>query len=272
VILPQAVLIFDVFMAMISFFISVYIVVGNEFFEYTPSYILKNMAVFMLISVSVFIWMQTHRTLWRYFSIEDCIPLSLAVLLSTVVYIPLMILLSQQESLPKSVPFINFLVYLTVLCLSRYIYRNAYEQHATQKKRLLAEQLVPVILAGSGHSTELFIREVMHSPALSFNPIGILSPNIREKGRRIHTVPILGTGEPIDALIKAMRGLQKRPLQIVITEADLPQEFLETVTAVSQKCGLPMMQMLPQFSMTMPEQHVDPAFVQTSIAAESAPL
>ncbi len=248
IILPQAVLLFDIFLAFLSLFIAIYLRVGDEFLDYTPGYILKNMIVFMLTSLSVFIWMQTHRALWRYFSLEDCVPLTLSVILSSVLYFPLMILLAQQESLPRSVPFLNALVYIVLLCLPRFIYRSVYERHIVQKKRLLAEQAVPVLLVGNGDAIELFIREVMHSPALSYQPVGILSPNTKEKGRRIHTVPILGLPDNWETFVRELRSLAKRPVQIIITDMDLPHEFLAAVSNVSQRCSLPMMQMLPQFT------------------------
>lgn len=262
IILPQAVLLFDVFLAFLSLFIAIYLRVGDEFLDYTPGYILKNMIVFMLTSLSVFIWMQTHRTLWRYFSLEDCVPLTLSVILSSVLFFPLMILLAQQESLPRSVPFLNALVYIVLLCLPRFIYRSVYERHIIQKRRLLAEQAVPVLLVGNGDAIELFIREVMHSPALSYQPVGILSPNAKEKGRRIHTVPILALPGNWEIFVRELRTLAKRPVQIIITDTDLPHEFLTQVANVSQKCSLPMMQMLPQFTIVGQPQNTSHAITK----------
>lgn len=269
IILPQAVLLFDVFLAFLSLFIAIYLRVGDEFLDYTPGYILKNMIVFMFTSLSVFIWMQTHRTLWRYFSLEDCVPLTLSVILSTVLYFPLMVLLAQQESLPRSVPFLNALVYIVLLCLPRFIYRSVYERHSIQKKRFLAEQAVPVLLVGNGDAIELFIREVMHSPALSYQPVGVLSPNTKEKGRRIHTVPILSLPDDWEDFVRELRALAKRPVQIIITDMDLPHEFLTEVAAISQKCSLPMMQMLPQFTIVDQTQNT-PQSVANNFLAKRA--
>jgi FlaA1/EpsC-like NDP-sugar epimerase len=248
IILPQAVLVFDVFLAFLSLLIAIYLRVGDEYLQYTSGFILKNMIVFVLTSLSVFIWMQTHRALWRYFSIEDCVPLTLSVILSSVLYFPLMVLLAQQEALPRSIPFVNALVYIVLLCLPRFIYRTVYDRSTIQKKRLLSEQTVPVLLVGNSDATELFIREVMHSPALSYQPVGIISPNTKEKGRRIHTVPILCLSANVETFVKELRSLSKRPVQIIVTDMDLSQDFLALISIVSQRCSLPMMQMLPQFT------------------------
>ena len=192
--------------------------------------------------------MQIHHTLWRYFSLEDCIPLALASVLTTILYVPMMILLSQQEDLPKAVPIENCLVHFTFLCLARYSYRTFNDRKAHQKKHHLSQQNIPVILVGSGYATELFIREIMHSNALSFNPLGIISPDVMEKGYRIHTVPILGAISPLPDIIGVIRSLSKRPQHIIITEQDLPLPFLQDVMELSTKLGVPMMQMITQFS------------------------
>ena len=89
--MPQAVLVFDTLMAFLSLFIALYLRVGDEFLDYSPQFILKNMLVFALVSASLFYWMQTYRTLWRYIAFEDMIPLSLAAILASILYFPLMI-------------------------------------------------------------------------------------------------------------------------------------------------------------------------------------
>lgn len=246
---PHSILIFDGCLAVISFLISIFLVIGSEFFNYSQAYIFKLIFVFVLTSLSVFLWMQTHKTFWRYFSLEDCIPLALAVFLSTLLYIPMLLMLSHQEALPKSVPFIQFLIYVSLLCLSRYSFKMITDYRAKQQRRLLKDQAVPVLLVGSGFATDFFIREVMHSPALSFNPIGIISPDISEKNRRIHTVRILGTGEPTKEFIHEIRSLSQRPQQMIITEAELPNDFLLHIVELSQKLSLPIMQLVTQFSL-----------------------
>ncbi len=265
-IMPSSILAFDILLAGLAFFISIYISLGFDFFEYSHAFVFKNLTVFMLITASVFMWMQIHKTLWRYFSIEDCAPLALAVLLTTLLYLPLMILLSQQETLPKAVPFINFLVFLGFLCFPRYVYRLIYEYHTQQKEKILSEQAIAVLLVGTGHSTDVFIQEVLHSPALSFEPVGILSPNSKDKGRRIHSVPILGVSsdDDIQKFIHEIRNLSKRPQQIIITQSNLPQDFLHIVQLVAKHTLLPMMQMVPQFSIVSLSEPINDILQETT--------
>jgi len=248
-ILPSAVLTFDTLMAFLSLFIALYLRIGDEFLEYTPEFILKNMVVFALVSASIFFWMQTHRAIWRYVSLEDIIPLALATILTTILFYPLMLLMAQQESLPRSVPLINALVLIMLLGLPRFIYRSIHDQHLLQKRRANAEALIPVLLIGNGDSTELFIREVLHSPSLPYNPLALITFDEDEVGRHIHGVPILGTIDELDEIIESLNIEKHPPRQIIITESSILKTQKQLVSKAAIAHGLTVMHMLQHFSM-----------------------
>lgn len=248
-ILPSAVLAFDTLMAFLSLFVALYLRIGDEFLEYTPEFILKNMLVFSLVSASIFFWMQTHRAIWRYVSLEDMIPLALATVLTTIIFYPLMLLMAQQESLPRSVPIINALVLIMLLGLPRFIYRSIHDQHLLQQRHANAETLIPVLLIGNGDSTELFIREVLHSPSLPYNPLALITFEEDEVGRQIHGVPILGTIEELDEIITSLDEEKYPPRQIIITESNILKTQKQLVSKAAIAHGLTVMHMLQHFSM-----------------------
>ena len=248
-ILPSAVLAFDTLMAFLSLFVALYLRIGDEFLEYTPEFILKNMLVFSLVSASIFFWMQTHKAIWRYVSLEDMIPLALATILTTIIFYPLMLLMAQQESLPRSVPIINALVLIMLLGLPRFIYRSIHDQHLLQQRRANAETLIPVLLIGNGDSTELFIREVLHSPSLPYNPLALITLEEDEVGRQIHGVPILGTIDELDEIIASLDEEKHPPRQIIITESNILKTQKQLISKASIAHGLTVMHMLQHFSM-----------------------
>ena len=248
-ILPSAVLIFDILMAFLSLFIALYLRIGDEFLEYTPEFILKNMVVFALVSAAIFLWMQTHKAIWRYVSLEDMIPLTLAAVLVTVIFFPLMLLMAQQEALPRSVPIINALVLIALLGLPRFIYRSVHEQHLLQKRKENSETVIPVLLIGKGDSTELFIREVLHNPNLPYHPLALITLEKEGLGRHIHNVPILGDIKDLDDIIQSLTEEGKTPKQIIITEADLLKTQKQLVSKIAAARGLTLMHMLQHFSM-----------------------
>jgi FlaA1/EpsC-like NDP-sugar epimerase len=253
-ILPSAVLVFDTLMAFLSLFIALYLRIGDEFLEFTPEFILKNMVVFALVSCSISFWMQAHRAIWRYVSLEDMIPLALSTVFSTVIFFPLMLLMAQQEALPRSVPIINALVLIMLLGLPRFIYRTIHDQHLLQKRRASFETSVPVLLVGNGDSTELFIREVLHSPDLPYHPLGLITLEEEEVGRHIHGVPILGTIKDFDKIISTLNKEKQSPKQIIITEADILKAKKQQVSKMAAAHGLTLMHMLQHFSLDVVEE------------------
>lgn len=250
-VLPQTALAHDFLVAFLSLFISLYLRVGDEFLNYSPVFILKNMLVFSLVSVSVFCWMQTYKGIWRYVSIEDVLPLSLATVLSIVLYSPLMVFMAQQESLPRSIPAINALVLITLLILPRFTYRLIHDHHLLQRRRLNSSTSIPVLLVGNDDQTELFIRELFHSPELVYRPIGLITLNDDETGQYIHGVPILGAVYGLSKIIKGLESQNERPKQIIITEADIPSEVMLVLINEAATHGLTLMHMLQHFSLNV---------------------
>jgi len=255
-VLPQAALAHDFLVAFLSLFISLYLRVGDEFLNYSPIFILKNMLVFSLVSVSVFCWMQTHKGIWRYVSIEDVLPLSLAVVLSIVLYSPLMVFMAQQESLPRSIPAINALVLITLLIFPRFMYRLIHDHHLLQRRRLNSSTSIPVLLVGNDDQTELFIRELFHSPELAYRPVGLLTLNDDETGQYIHGVPILGAVYGLSKIIKDLESKNERPKQIIITEADIPSEVMLVLINEAATHGLTLMHMLQHFSLNAIKENI----------------
>jgi len=253
-VMPQAVLAFDTLMAFLSLFISLYLRVGDEFLDYSPQFILKNMLVFALTSASIFCWMQTHRTLWRYITFEDMVPLSLSAILSNVIYFPLMILIAQQESMPRSVIIINSLVFIMLLGVPRFLYRLVHERHFHQNKRKNAEASVPVLLIGCSAQAESFIREVLHSPNLPYDPIALITLDDEEIGRKIHGVPITGSLKELAFVLNDLKTANRLPKQLIITHNQLEADNRRLIAQTARLYGLTLMHLLHHFSLDVIEE------------------
>ncbi|MDP2194247.1 MAG: hypothetical protein Q8K36_06955, partial [Alphaproteobacteria bacterium] len=158
------VMIHDGLMAFISLFVAIYLKVGDEFLDYSPGYLFKNLLVFMLISLSIFSWAKTYKTLWRFIAVEDLWPLSLAVVIANLVYLPAMHLLSIDEVLSKSILILNVFVMIILLSVPRFFARFFHDQAIVKLKETNAVYTIPVLLVGDDDPTELFIREVTYTP------------------------------------------------------------------------------------------------------------
>lgn len=252
-----SILIFDSFVAFLSLFISIHLRIGMDFLDYSPAYIIKNMFVFGLVSSSIFLWLQTHQSFWRYTSVEDMVPIFLSVILSNLIFFPLMMLMNQEDFLPYSVLIINVFVLSVMLLTPRFLSRTLYNQRMNKLKKFdnLTEKeeaqvdMPPVLLIGNNASVELFLREVVINEDITFNfdPVGILSISEPDTGRTIKGVPILGEVRELARILKSLRDEGVYPRQIVITEKAIQDNVKSFLVKYVQDHGLLLMHVIHQY-------------------------
>ena len=242
------VLLFDVFLAFISLFISIHLRIGMDFLDYSPVYILKNMLVFCLVSASIFIWFQTYQAFWRYTTVEDIIPIFLSVILSNILFFPLMMLMNQGEFLPYSVLVINAFVLSIALFMPRIICKIIYAQKL-KRIRIVAKSItngkkqdnIPnVLLVGNIDSIEAFCNEVLHNDEIVFSikPVGILTLAQADIGRTIKGIPVLGELRDIKKVDNELTEGGVFLDQIVVTDkklGDYEKKFVARYTTSTHK-------------------------------------
>lgn len=255
---PYFVLAFDAFLAFLSLFISIHLRIGMDFLDYSPSYILKNMLVFSLVSTSIFIWLQTYQAFWRYTTIEDMIPVFLSVILANLLFFPLMMLMNQGDFLPYSVLIINVFVLSISLMFPRFLCRMVYNQKLSKIKKFDTivrqkeqEVCIPrVLLIGNIDSVEAFSREVISNDDVAFNldPIGILTLEPADIGRTIKGIPVLGELRDINQVVQTLskRGVQVE--QYVIAEKQLSESAKKFIVRYAQKSNVLLLHAIFQFS------------------------
>lgn len=244
------VMLHDGCMAFFSLFFSIYLKVGDEFLDYSHIFLLKNLIVFTFISLAIFSWGKIYKTLWRFISVEDLWPLSIAAIIANLLFIPAMYFLSIDESLAKSIPVVNIFVMISLLILPRFFARLIHDQSVLKQKRLQTSFAIPVLLVGDEDPTELFIREVTYTPNLPYNPVGIITTTEHfEDGRAIHDVPILGNIKDIEHILHAFEDESKRPRQIILTDHSIKKSQLQTLFANTAMENVIILQMIQHFSL-----------------------
>jgi O-antigen biosynthesis protein WbqV len=255
---PQsyAILIFDSFVAFLSIFISIHLRIGMDFLDYAPAYILKNMLVFGLVSSSVFTWMQIHQSFWQYTTIEDLCPISLAVILADILFLPLMLLMNREDFLPYSVLIINTFVLTLMLIIPRLLSKVLHNQRLKKTRKMQvrcagqnAQAENPmVLLVGSKESAEVFLSEIVSNDDITFNfdPVGILTFDPLDVGRVIRGVSIVGELRDIHTVLRTVKADGIVPRQIVITDKSIPENAKKFLVKYVKDHGLLLIHVIHQ--------------------------
>ena len=228
----------DVFMAAVSFGLSMGLRVGFDFAPTQAAVLLPGTVVFTAISALVFLSLRLYRGIWRYASMNDLLQLARAVSIIIIVFSLLMFLLVRLEGIPRSLPFINWFVLLALLGGPRFIYRLYKDRSLDWKQGQQAGNLIPVLLLGAGDEAEIFIRASRANSGSNYYPVGILSETNGRVGREMHGVRVLGT---IDNLKEAIRGLNAKgihPQRLVLTKDTIKGAEVSELLKDAEALGL----------------------------------
>ena len=96
---------------------------------------------------------------------------------------------------------LNTLLILSLTCTSRMLYRGIRKalMYMTIDKY---ENSKKVLIIGAGSAGRLIIKELYEKPQLQKKPIGIIDDNKNKIGKKIYNIPIIGTCEDIENIVK----------------------------------------------------------------------
>lgn len=207
----------DVVMAALSFVAALYLRLGEGMADYPPDSILLWTALFTAVCAAVFASMGLYRGIWRYASLDDILGIVKAVTLASLIFLPVMFLLTRLQDLPRSLLVINWFVLLALLGGPRILYRIFKDRSVEAVLVRDGHRRVPVLMVGAGDGTELFIRATRHRPSAGYRVVGIVDDKGTRIGRRIHGVPVMGGLDALSEVTQRLARTGMQPQRLVVT-------------------------------------------------------
>ena len=226
----------DLIALSISFILALWLRLEND-----SLILLKELWLYLLcfLGLNVFFFNRfgLYHGIWRYASFQEILSIFKGLLASSLLIIAGLFLTIRLESIPRSFPILLFIVSFLGISGPRVLYRllkdNLINLKQTEKKNK-----VPVLVAGDGNTTELFIRSTNKQIASPFNVIGIIGKKNNSIGRTIHGIPIIMSLEKLKPLKKVIFRNNIQPQRIIITDHTLNQELIESLFVFSKQNGL----------------------------------
>ena len=227
-------------MATLSFPLSLYLRVGEGAFSLAADYLVPGTVAFATVAAIVFRRCRLYRGVWRYASMNDMLAIVKAVSLTVLLFLPLLFLLTRMEDVPRSLPFINWLVLVLLLGGPRFAYRLFKDRGLNLVLESTNHVRVPVLLIGAGDATELFIRQQHRDTNAPYRVVGVVDEKGTRIGREIHGVPVLGGIDEIESLVNgkmSQRGWT-RPQRLVLTKEKVDSTQVRELLVVAERMGL----------------------------------
>jgi len=192
-------------------------------------YLIRESLVWIiLIKMSVFFIFGLYRGVWRYIGISDFFTVFKVVSLGSVASILFLTFKFRFKDYSRAVFFIDWLILLFLILGSRFMFRILGEFLSRMQK-----EGKRVLIFGAGDMGEMVIREIKRNKALNFVPVGFIDDDPHKAGSKIHGVPVLGSRDKIEYLIK---NNEIREVIIAVSKIDMT-DFLE-IAQVCQDCGV----------------------------------
>lgn len=224
----------DICMAALSFFLALYLRLGDWMIVFHAPYTLIGVALFVLTAGITFSSMRLYRGMWHFASMEDLSAITRAVSLTVLVFAFIMFSFSRLDGFPRSALIINWLLLIFMLGAPRFAYRMIKDRgFKFAFKR--DDTTIPVILYGAGNNAELFVRDCLRSQRSLYHVTAIIDPDPEHKNRTLHGVRIYYSELPF--VLRKLARNHIKPQRLIIAD-DLHSDQLQTLMEQSDALGL----------------------------------
>ena len=247
----------DTFMAGASLMLALYLRLGDDTLGYTGELLPGYVALCAGICLAVFTHSRLYRGLWRYASTPDLVAITQSVTVALLVFYLLLFTVTRLGGIPRSVPFIQWLLLLAMLGGPRFLYRIMRDRQLGLAMALGSDNRIPVLLIGGGDRAELFVRDTRSGPSAQYRVVGILDENPLRAGHTIHNVRIFGQVKDLESVVEKLAQSGLKPQRAILTHDSLDGPKVRKLLDMTDALGLPLARLprLAEFKEGMREQH-----------------
>ena len=179
-----------------------------------------------------------HRTLWRYATMRDFLRVVVGSALAVLGFMAAAFLWDRLQSVPRSVPLMQWLVMTAGLCGGRVLYRALHvERTRSPDSRQVGRG---VLLVGGGDAAAL-IAHMLSGGSSPWRLLGILDDK-RPLGQVIAGTPVLGRLRDFRNVLGrlALRGLKPERVIVTAPHDELGLEAVRALQRVADTQGIPV--------------------------------
>jgi FlaA1/EpsC-like NDP-sugar epimerase len=206
----------DIFMAALSFEISVLVRYYTYGAPQSPGFLWPATVVFTVVCFIAFWRAGLYRGIWYYASFNDLVAIVKAVTLSILVFLAIMFVATRLQDFPRTALLINWPLLIFLLAGPRFLYRALKDGNWRAAFERDADARIPVVLVGAGDAAEMFIRDQSRGRNANYRVVGIVDDKPNRIGRDIRGVRVMATIGELDQVITSLDKKGRRPQRLII--------------------------------------------------------
>src|SRR3989440_686954 len=194
---------------------------------------------------------------WRYVGMADLVNLTVAVSLSSVVFVAGLFFTGGLKGMPRSVPLLDWVIAIFFLggirFASRWVRETAHPKRQPTRGRR-------TFIIGAGEAGEQLLRQIQHDPRGLLNVVGLIDDAPDLHGRTLHGVSVVGGA---NRLVELVARFQVEVLAIAIPSAS--GEVMRRIVLL-ERAESPLYFIYREVSETCPGAEVVPALASVTNA------
>ena len=237
----------DVVMAYVAFVGAFFLRLGPDFLGERPE-VLYMAFVFAVVAAVAYLATGLYRHVWEYVSAKDAINILRTATIIVLFFMPAWFLITRLENLPRSTPFISWLLLVMLLAGPRLVVRMARDRQARGLLRTEGAG-IPILLVGAGPEAELFIRATTRHSSAGYDVVGMVTGRDDRMGQVIQEVEVLGREADLVQIIAELERRGRKPEKLVLVRPGLDGGVVQRLLAVAEKTGCQLMRVPPPADM-----------------------
>jgi UDP-GlcNAc:undecaprenyl-phosphate GlcNAc-1-phosphate transferase len=212
--------ILDAVLIVVAYY-ATYVLRFEDAFAANRPMLIRTLAPVLVCQLSGLALSGAYRGMWRYTGLGDLLRLARGITLGTVASVLYLLFTTRFAGLSRAVFVLDWVLLAMLVGASRVSFRLLGE--ALRPPRVGYR---PVLVYGAGDGGELAVRELRNNADLAREAVGFIDDDRAKTGTRIHGVPVLGSLDELEALLRV------HPVEeVVVASRKIPLERLRRLEA-----------------------------------------
>src|SRR5256714_4326419 len=168
---------------------------------------------------------------WRYVGMADLVNLTVAVSLSSVVFVASLFITAGLKGMPRSVPPLDWVI--AIFLLGGIGFASRWARETSPPRRHQPTRGRRAFIIGAGEAGEQLLRQIQHDPRGLLHVVGLIDDARDLHGRTLHGVSVVGGTDRLGELVPRF---QVALLAIAIPSA--PGEVMRRIVARCTETGV----------------------------------
>lgn len=225
-----------------ALFVSFFLRFDGELLWSRIPLLLQILPYFLIFSVAVCYLFKLTTTKWRFISLPDALNIvRVATVLTLALVVMDYLIVAPAEGGTFFFGRITIVLYwfLEILFLSapRLAYR--YFRYTRVRRHAKIEGASPALVIGRAADAEVLLRGIESGAVKQIWPVGVLSPSPSDRGQTIRDVPVLGSVDDVEDIVRDYERRGKSIARVVMTPSAFESESRpEAVLMRAKRLGL----------------------------------